>query len=412
MKNSLLIIAISLLIFGCKKDKDIITEETNTEPDLVHDIVSLDLSNAKTLMLIEETIGDDLQYILYKTTSLNSVEAVTITTDAATGTEEAGEVLNAFDVNDRYFYLSVGRFDYSHYLIDKRDGKAYHLDVTTFIYTPRLDWHINGNFSEDIFATDNSGEIYFNSQGQVIRVNVSNPNNITSEVASFDEDHVSDFAIDDAGNLVYSGEYNGVGILRAISKDKSVVKQLPGSVNRSWNYRFKGADGNLYYDYDGVSVIDFSPYGVNNYTADGTNAGCGYQLLRVKNKNASIGIGACSKVFHLDHNNGTLNLLDSWGISDDIAARANDNHYFIAYKSGSDIKLSMADPIDNVPRDLISSRYEVSGFDVTNEDDVFFAALDNQNLKTVIGKVTSSGTVTVLKEGIGSEVFFLAITNL
>ncbi|MFT6748039.1 MAG: hypothetical protein ACJAZ2_002397 [Glaciecola sp.] len=413
MKKNFVIIVVSLLLFSCKKDKEITTEEeVVVEVDYGHEIVSADINGAKTLLLIKELVNDEMEWVIYKTTSSNTLEAVTITTDASSGAAGRGVITVVYDVNDRYFYLSGRNFEHTHYFIDKTNGKAYPFDGATFIYTPRWDWHQYGDFVEDIFASDDEGNIYFNSENKVLRVNISNPNNITSEVASFDQDHVSDFSIDHKGNLTYSGEYNGSRILRAISRDKSTLQQLPGSTNRSWNYRFRGADGNLYYDYDGITAINFAPFETLNYTDASTNAGCGYRLVTVKNKNATIGVGRCSGIFHLDHDNASLEMIAPWGISDVIAVRANNDHYFVAYKSGSTVKLSMADPADNVPEDLISAQYEVSGFDVTKDGDVFFSALDNQNLKTVIGKVTSSGSITVLKEGINTDIVFLAITNL
>lgn len=417
---ALLFIVSIFITYSCHKDSseildqgvDITTQKDTTTPAIIE---RLNLTEAKILMLVDDKISNQEVTKLYMINRNDKVQLVDIETDTDTNFYLNNEIENVFDIDNRFLALKTYFGTNKNYIIEKNTGNAYPIDEIASINLSIF--HQHGNFSSEMITSDENGFIYFldENSNQIVRLDISDLNNITSQIASFEEDRVSQFTVDKNGNVVYEARYNGDNVLRAISFDKSEVNQLPGSANISWNYRFRGTDGYIYYEYDRISKITFNPFTVSQYANDDINSGCGYELLRVKNKSTNIAIGGCTSIAQYSNSDASVINIDyqNWNISEIIMSKSNDDYYFITYKNtNGNIILNKVDPLDHIPENLIENRYEINDFDVRNDNTVYFKALDTERLKSFIGKLNTEGEVEILSDDFKNDVVFLAISNL
>ena len=105
----------------------------------------------------------------------------------------------------------------------------------------------------DAVKTDGSGNLYFpyysyEGSGSSIflrKVNISDPDNITSELFSPGTDYINNFSVSDSGNAIYSGYLlsNSSILKNRVKKSNGGIYDVPFNYISHWT----GLEGNLFY---------------------------------------------------------------------------------------------------------------------------------------------------------------------
>jgi len=105
-----------------------------------------------------------------------------------------------------------------------------------------------------------------------------------------------------------------------------------------------------------------------------------------------------------------LNDDNVWEMEEFVTMKANSKCYYAVYKktNGATV-LCKIDPATAEVSNIIENRYEVISIGVTEDNTVYFKALDLQTFTSIIAKVDDSKSITVIDNDFAEETEFIVL---
>jgi len=390
MKNTLIITLAILAMIACNKDED-------TTDAVLENTESADLSDAK--LLIAHYDKSEYNTIIHQITKDDRIEELAFTPERKDFYYTQVDVSNPLRLSKQYIALEIGSFQY---LLDIYTGKLNKVSLEISQYSS--------------FYSDNNGYVYYqNTQHQVVKCNLSASTKPTEEIYSFKEDCIVDFVIDEQGNMVYYANYDDEPVLRAVSAVGNEKKNLPNNSRDMDPYL--SVDGkitytNLFRGYGEYMV----KVGFNPISADTIFVGehfPAYKSAHIRMEKAGYNIMYYRhSFFHIDSQNHVTELNDDnvWEMEEFVTMKANSKCYYAVYKktNGATV-LCKIDPATAEVSNIIENRYEVISIGVTEDNTVYFKALDLQTFTSIIAKVDDSKSITVIDNDFAEETEFIVL---
>ncbi len=216
LKIFILFFCFSVLFFSCKKDNNAQNNNNNNNNNTqVNPPRLLDIKNSSTLFIAQsssfKTDGSDPENRLFKVTADGLVVEVTVKDEMGSDITRTVQPKNICNLNDDFFtatYQFNGNGNTQTYLVRKSDGAVFSGEKIFSRYFSSSDR------SDLIVQEDGAGNIYYNYQTsgggnsivELIKLNVSNPQSLTTERYSASGDDISLFVVDKNANILYAGK--------------------------------------------------------------------------------------------------------------------------------------------------------------------------------------------------------------
>lgn len=311
-----------------------------------------------------------------------------------------------YDVNTDFIIVS---FSNSSYLVRKSDGAVFSLENLGQPYTG-----INGFLNDKIIKTDSLGNIYYLVNNRLIKINTTNPNNLSKIDYSPDTDIIDNFVVTSDGNAAYS-------------YTTDINQNLSGRIRKSNGGLYNlGTNRILWIGLDSkIKNTDFGSNDVNTVTFDtdlnvnlSTVTGLLepiYQyssyLLRFPTKTLIIGPDSINEV----ENGSTPRIVNIPQLKTRAIAGNSNSYYYVSGTDNSDnpILLKINPSNDSVITLLPDNSiyYDISKMTVSSNDLVIFSALRMSDGVKIIGEIDSTGTVTIIDETLNTELVVLERIN-
>lgn len=363
---------------------------------------------------------------LYKITTDGSVESVKFM--YADGqdidpnvTDVSIAVRKVYDVGD-YIVLD-GEFlawdtegnyqSYYNLLVRKSDGAVFEIGNN---YEQLINSDL-GLLQEANFQSDKDGNLYYlNNQGEILKVDVSNPSDLFMTEYLPTEQTTYYFIVDQDGNCVY--EYDGTYRLRKGAGGIFDFEAEGFEVSEFW----VGSNGAMYftsYDHDNEvptigklnvdgngDVSGSELWSSTNIGVQNTNYHYYYRIVR-QNSVVFIAFENGSHwEFSEDDNQVTNFELPDLSISTKLVY--SDDYYYLA--EGTNLyKASFAD--HNYSSLLSPGQYEVYTMSVDNNETLQISALRFSDGRKIIAEIDAQGTFTVIDEEQDKEALYLQRLN-
>ena len=392
-----------------------------------YSISSIDISDAKAVMISPNTTSINNMLSVKRSPGSKNV----FTKIKSDGTLEQVSVLDKngnqlnnvfpskiYSCNDRYVIFMFNGYPY---LTNKITGSTYDLSAAGVPEMLRANNGYDEEVRKSIFA-DINDNIYYLNNGVVKKIDVSNPDAITVRNYTpdiYEVNYTDDFAVDNSGNVIFTYEIN----FTRYTKIKTTNGSLTNLSNPTY-MSYSGLDGNIYF-VPGSSTIN-RPAGVIkkvNIAADfnvtysdygerrvfGYGYGQSYRWLNFDDRIAIIKDGKKMDVYQsagLPSASKSLEFLSSSSLK---LLKSSSSYYYVATKQGAILKV---DPDDDSSTTLIdNNEYDYYKMTVTNNDTVLFYALRLSDSKKVIGKISSTGDVSIIDDTLTDEVILLEKLN-
>jgi hypothetical protein len=271
--------------------------------------------------------------------------------------------------------------------------------------------------------TDANGNIYYlDYNGSLIKLDISNPENITSvSYAASNRDRVGAFQITPDGHVVY--RYGGVNNGMRIRSNSGAIKNIPVWDTLYWI----GLDGKIYYhdaDYGRGNAcikrveIDNEEFIITNFAdTDDERDETGWELrnyfmvpwmtYKLNMPDRIILVSTAGQIVEVDNPEHKPVALANEinGYTSISGAGASDGYYYLAASNTSgEPSIYKIDPITNTALALLPvGTYEVYSLSVGKDDYVYFHAMKMANGADVIGEIDSNGIVTIVSENADSR---------
>lgn len=376
----------------------------------------IDLASAQVLFLGEQDSFMEPSGKLYIINKDKVVRLASITTSSGRDFYSYNSIAGVLNINDLWMAVMLEKGDDRSYIVNKTTGDAFSIKEHGEFRVPGALKH--GHHESELITADKHECIYFlnDKTQQIVRLNIADINNFTSELASYKDDEVLSFSSDANGNIGYEGFYNGERILRAVSASGTEMRQIPEHADMSHNYIFQGCNGKLYSDDTELLEISFMPISFSKYTDKNNNSGCGYSLVWVTNKQTDVAIEGCTNGIKCFNHKDTefVNVeLKNIGIGKISQSKANSNFYFLCHATlNGAFAISKIDPETTQPEELINSNIEIQDFDVLETNELFYSTYTSGGQKSEIHYVSESLEHSIIGEVEEKVTIFLAISNL
>jgi hypothetical protein len=251
--------------------------------------------------------------------------------------------------------------------------------------------------------------MYFRNNNRIYKLDISNPNSITSSPVTPDTESAWNFTVSAKGDIFY-----GTNNAFRVAKSNGGLYNIPygGITLNSWT----GLDGKIRY-----AVNDRALFTVNIETNGNTSVeekSLGIQLgglyhpvrmLRFSNRIILLP----SDDWHIQEvenpSNNPRNIILSYSINSIKGAVNSENYYYINGLNSSQqpflIKINTAN--DAVTELFNAGDYDIYTMTVSNNDELIFNALRMSDGVKVIGKISSTGNLQIIDTQINSEVTVL-----
>lgn len=422
----LLVLLLSVCISSCGKDsKD--KDKDKDGDESIQTLGSVDLVNASHLfigssgskMLNKEDDGEDSGgsggseesgNVLFKITNDGVVKEVDYKDENGDPYVEKVTPEFIYNINDSYVIIVMSLTE--GYLVRKLDGAVFSLNEAGL---PKYD--SVSNFYPNI-QTDGDGNIYYISSSypvELIKLDISDPKNITKINAIPDTDQPSCFFVSQTGNILYAS-----GQFTRLKKQNGGLHNLP-IVENFWiglDSKFKYIANDV--DCDVVTLdIDDGDYSVvestitTNYVSTGGSPLCGDYLFKFKHLDYVLCVNInYNELWELEKQIGEPQDIAIAVISDIKVAASSDNYYYLAGYDASNysilLKIDPTDPDNHIVENLLPvGSYDVYKMSITSDDVVTFNALRMADGAKIVGEISASGDLTVLDESLGVEMLSL-----
>ena len=376
---------------------------------------SMNIADAQTLYIVPETDDGTTDNILYKETTEGDIEAVKLYDHDGAEMLVDEEPTNIFDVNSEY--VIIGFDGIIGFLIRKSDGAVFSLENVGF---PNSNTSYITN-RKAIF-TDVSGNIYYLTGGKIVKIDIQDPENITKVSHSPATDSVSLFVLDNDGNAIYYGSdasYQEISRIRKVTGELINLNLFEGRV--AW----VGPDDHFYFfnndPFDQVEQYDTDEWEPSFFGGQiGFNNGISNlptYLLEFSDRILVVAYGF-NEVYEVYNNPRYIHqttkseLTDSYNkfpfSSIDRVAASSGYYYIVGDDSDGKPLLIKVDYTDDSYVELYTpGLYDIYKLVVSDDDEVTFNALRMSDGAVVIGKINSTGDLTILDETLESQVIVL-----
>ena len=421
-----------VFIVSCSNDNHSEPPSTpNTE-----NLTFLDITNAKNLFIASVNNTKSTNNKLFKITNSGYVEEVKYYNEERNEISLMYQPIAIYNVNSEYVIVCFGIDKYSiasGYLVRKSDGAVFSLENAGFPIEPQ-----NYFKNAKIIHTDQEGNIYYlrftSNLREIVKLNTKNPASITAEVYSPFTDSIEAFVVDPRGNILYGGFLGEIGVSPDYTKKVFRIKMangaiynlsIPGGENIFW----RGPDGNFYYIIEDYEIIDYTYYYfkrikkitiTQNYEINESIYGDPFDFLPnrigfILNFNNSIINVVENSIFEIYNSSNQPRevILPGLRFQSIYLAVSSPNYYYIAGKN-EDYQpvLVKVNPLNDSYSFLINpGEYEVYKMTVSNDDELTFSALRRFDGAKIIGKVDSTGKLTIIDESLNTEIVILERIN-
>ncbi len=408
MKKSLILIffVCFLSLLSCSVDSSSLT-----------DIFDFDIKDAKKLLKINNSTANKL----YKMTVNKICEKI----DPPDIINDYG-VLHTFNINDEYVIITYSYNNYPYpeagYIVSKITGKGYSLENVGF---PRKEYEgekviqVNGN---NVYYRTYDSSIQYDTGfiARVVRITISDPNNLTAEYTTSDIDDIRYFVVAN-DNIAYSGSLAGSSGLTKVNRLKlnnGGLVNLP-SITADYGYSI----GSYFIDFN--ENIFFYNVNTNRYQKIliDVNYNVSYDDY-ITNVTQSPGffipISNNSSIYRITSSlNEMYEVFNSTYTSSNSALQYNflsvlnsvkhisysDEYIYISgYDASSNSIITQFNPASQTFNEIINTAlYDFYTISVDNEENITFSALRMSDGKKVIGSLQTNGTIEINNEVINSQ---------
>jgi hypothetical protein len=393
-KINRLIIALSLFFaaYSCSKQEESTTYAVITS--------KLDIEDAKAVFIAAKGDG---RTALYKVTDKANIEIIPLSEGKNNVFSEVNKISYVIGLDNGYF-LMVCKTNYDSYLVRQADGQLFHLPKpihSVFQANQNYDFYQSSGI-----AASGSG-IYYISHSELVRVDISNPQDIKHETISAEGDKIKLFAVDKYGNVAYLGEDVGQQTIARYKNADGSFNPLPDAPLLHLTGLWVDPQGESIFFYNSdmsqnLVQITGNPFKIEDYGDRGMHFYCGlYTILKAKSKNRMLAIGGCTNL--LDIYNPNRRVADIPYTDMDLYLAkysvSSDNYYYL---SGTSLDyrtvLQKRDPETMHNQMLINGQHDVYIMAVNNADEIVFGATRSTDGKLVVGAIDQAGNISLLDE--------------
>ena len=397
---------------GLNEQNPPLDESGNSEP-----LSSIDIVGAKALFLAPSSVSP-LRFSAKETGTTNTLFKITengLVVEVTLTDEDGGEVTDEYtpsgvaDAGDTYMIVtfeSVPDYAVPAFLVRKTDGAVFSLDNVGW---PRLS---DRNFiNSKSVQTDSNGSIYYSANhaaadAVVMKIDVSDPENITAVSWSPEPDAPNWFVISPDGHLAYAGR---------IKKANGGLHNMPEGViwvGLDGNFRYQDPEVDLNSIYTVHIDVDYNLTTSLVTGIDIPHLGWAYSgyILRLSDRVYIIPPGSNNPV-EVENPTNTPRLVTISEIDEiSIAACSSTNYFLSGLDSSNNPLLLKVEPGFDTVTTLLPRAgvyYDIFKMVVSPDGVVTFNALRMSDGVKVLGEVDADGNVTILDESLNVQVVTL-----
>jgi hypothetical protein len=426
LKHALPVLLLVSLVFSCNKDESIRAGSN----------AAMDIADAQNLVLIDGSANgltggrlkttQDLEFnALYKIDASGNLQEVHLS--EGEGSIDVDKIIR-FNTD---YLLMLGKFvindkNYFSLLVRKSDGVVFDF----------VDYDLNmedSKLGENFIKADGDGNLYYPMYNQIKKLDITDPQTITSADYLPSGQMVWFFDIDPAGNLLYNYEADGTGINKLLR-----IKKVGGGIfdaaveGRTYRDFWLGNNGNFYMN--GTSetgaaaiykaTIANNEVTIDNVWSDDTNAAAGMVKLmfstslqgayRIRKPNSILFL---ETFFDADHNGvsweffedtNTVQAIDLPPLKEGSVFAHSPHYYYIG--TGTDLyKVDIQ--THSYVKLLTSGDYEVYAMSVDENDNLRFNGLRFSDGKRIFAEIKNGGSVAILDEDLDKKAVTLTRLN-
>ncbi|WP_257459639.1 hypothetical protein [Archangium lipolyticum] len=424
----------ALLCWGCGEgDSD---GGSDVEPPVpggnVPRLSAINVVNARALFVAETSTaqkrssGEASQARkLFKITESGAIQEVTYQDEAGVEVKDVQTPVAVYNSSHNYVIVCFGRDIYnaqSCYLVAKRDGTAFSLEhagyplpqLRNFINSPAVTSDTAGNLY--YLARDNSRSGATQPVVQLIRLDVQNPLAIKRTIHTPVDEEVQGFAVDPAGNVIYVGDSQGevrVPVNR-LKKASGGYFNLPSMMMSYW----VDLEGRFaYWSFDAKHIqrlgidannnVSVGDYGTTDISAFSFSPSWSQQI-RTSDRLLIVSIPDAN-IYEVYNPSGTPRRVEGLPLATvKRVAAAGDSYYLSGNdKTGAPLLIKVDATTDAVSNLLTPGEYDVSEMAAAPDGELTFNALRMRDGARIIGRISSSGEVSVLDVTLDARVIIL-----
>jgi dipeptidyl aminopeptidase/acylaminoacyl peptidase len=326
---------------------------------------------------------------------------------------DINEPVAIYDVNNDYIIICFG-FDTINitdgYLVRKTDGAVFSLNNVGFPSS----FPSNNYANSKIVQSDSLGNIFYvvqneNNNIDLIKIDASNPNNLTKIVWIEDRAYISQICVSPAGHIIYYAQFAGnAGEEKRIKKANGGLINLPQTTYAWWI----GLDNNIKYFNNKSEIWNVSID--TNFQETMSSIFCPYiigfdnqsYLLRFDD---IIILTRGTGIYEIENPSNTpREILISEITTIKKAAYSNDYYYLSGNDASNQPVLLKVNPKTDVVKTLLPpNQYDIYKMTVDNNNVISFNAERMSDGVKVVGQVSSNGIVSILDEKMNTEIVIL-----
>lgn len=464
VKTALFVMLITAFV-SCAKDADSFRNERR----VTGKVSFLDVLNARTLIIggeesslksdgsisvapgsslfkvTEDGVIQEIRYWQIDTIYVETEDGMDIEIDSVEMTTIIYPV-HIFNVTDDYLIVSFNEenegdqhhpYEYD-FLVRKSDGAVYEMPpgrrpVSYFSHYNRM--FANEDVSSSI-QSDQQGHIYFMGAGDIYKLNLLNPENLTLEqltTGGHTGEGVSNYRVNADGHIIYNSAGISTERITRIRYSNGGLAYPEKRIVPFW----VGFDNNFYFSYtppysleesmmpviERMQVEDgqatYEPAGIIDHPeAELTYLENSY-VFKIRNHNKIVIMElndhmeqAGKVVAEVYNSEGTVKtfLMSELGLTSVNIGISSDNYYYITGMDNNQPVILRVDPSvfpHNAGHLVPRGELDIYEMVVSADDYITFHALRMSDGKVIIGTISPSGTVNELDE-IGTEIMQLA----
>ena len=395
------VLLVAVIVLGsCSKENESIDEGINEGKGKVSKI---DIKNASVLFIassnstLKSTMGQDR---LFKITDGGLIEEVSYLDEFGNQIDETFIPETIYTIyNSDYFGVKMND---KFYLVRKSDGAIFVLN--TVLGPVNNTARRTGGFLNSEYIVQNPDKsMYLKNilDQRIYKLDVSNPESITSTPLTPDTEYASFWAVSYQGDIFY---YKGDYMWRVRKSNGGLY-----TVQYEDGFCWTGFDGKIKFVRNGnLCTVNVGENG--DVTIDEQTFGflfSGFYILRFNNR---IIVGNGSSFCEVENESNTPKRVSwSYDINTFYKVVNTENYYYIFGRNSSQTTFIIKiDPTNDTVTELITGvDYDLYAMTVTNNDDVIFNALRMSDGVKVLGRISSTGNIQIIDEQMNYETIVL-----
>jgi hypothetical protein len=402
------VLTLGILFFSCDNGNN----PDGNNPNGNIKLIGLDISNATSLLIVPSSSlngravqGENNK--MFKITAEGYIQEISYSYEDEDGNQLTSTEIfvpaSIYNMNEDYIMLC---FSKEAYLLRKTDGAVFKANDIP------IDMPQEANFKNaQVFQVDGSGNIYYQSgdyssgSSQVVKINVTHPNNITRMDYLPNPDTANRFFVSPEGHIIYQTG----GSQRRIRKANGGLYSMPVTQEGF----FIGLDGKIKnLTAQTITIVDIdSEYNVatNTILVDGTpfNGTYGSEsfslysisanqtyILRFPDKILIAGTGG-GRIYEIEGDNPREIIL--FQIIIEKVYQSASFYYVVGENWSGQPVLQKISPYTDEVTDLVPvNTFSIYKMVVSDDDELTFNALRMSDGSKVLGNISASGNVTII----------------